>query len=590
MNILSCNYNHDGAVAIISDGILRAYVNTERLSRIKKHPGVTKEAFDEVLRIVKISPQEIDYIILNNLNYMFAPDYIARRGGYEQDSWENILIEIDEDEGSDYGDKASSSSKEIRKNNKVFCNTKDFGVVFEQNDIWPKIRNNKLSFETHAFFRGFRRPCLINPPHYLLHASNVYYSSPFRSSMVFVWDPTGFEAFIGKDNKLYPIFNDKSLNMINLGAVYAEISKDILSEGSLTSAGKMMGLAPYGRHQINKEVLDRARFLGANYNNLYSFLDTESNSLPIYYKEQSRQLNAKKAFLTQTLFENQLIYVFKLLYQYAKTHNVEPNICLSGGSSLNCIANEKAFSSSKFKNIFLHPACGDDGTAIGGGMYLWHQILGNQKAHSYSNKELMYSLREYTEEDIKKSLESFKDNLIIKKDYEYIETTVELLIKGKIVAWFEGGSEIGPRALGHRSIIADPRSNTVKDFINSEIKQRESFRPFAPSILREHCKEWFNIENSPFMLRAAPVLKNILPGISHVDNSSRPQTVTSEDNLNYYNLILSFYKRTNIPAILNTSFNIKGEPIVETPSDAIKSFMNSKIDVLVFPNFVITRK
>ena len=158
------------------------------------------------------------------------------------------------------------------------------------------------------------------------------------------------------------------------------------------------------------------------------------------------------------------------------------------------------------------------------------------------------------------------------------------------MAWFDGGSEIGPRALGHRSILADPRSKTIRDFLNGEVKGRESYRPLAPSILEEYSEEWFDIKDSPFMLRAAKILNNSLPGISHVDQTSRPQTVNEKDNLNYYNLIKEFFKKTGVPMLLDTSFNVKGEPIVESPKDAIKSFLNSRIDVLIFPNLIVTKK
>ncbi|NBP01175.1 MAG: carbamoyltransferase, partial [Proteobacteria bacterium] len=557
-------------------------VNTERLSRIKKHPGVTKEAFDLLLKNARISPAEIDYIVLNNLNYMFSPDFILNRGSYEQDSWEEILIECQED----HKDESTSS---ISKDSKKFVDVKNFGVLFEPGNPFPRLNNNRINYETHAFFRGFRRQCLVNPPHYLLHASTVYYSSPFKSAIIFVWDPTGFEAFVGKDNKIHQIFNDRSLNMVNLGSVYAEVSNEVMSEGSLTSAGKMMGLSPYGKRPLPKEALEYDLFLDDNRERLFSFLKESSENNPIFYKEKNINLNCGKAFLTQSIFENQLSYIFKLLYQYSLSQGIEPNICLSGGSALNCIANEKAFKSSKFKNIFLHPACGDDGTSIGGGMYLWHQILDNKNV-IHKNKELMYSTRNYSAKEIKEALDLYKDQINILEDTNYIEVTSHLLSNGKIIAWFDGESEIGPRALGHRSILADARSNTIRDFINNEIKQRETFRPFAPSILKEHSLEWFGIDNSPFMLRAAPILKNILPGISHVDGTSRPQTVDKEDNPTYHKLILSFFNRTNIPMILNTSFNIKGEPIVETPKDAIRSFLSSKIDVLVFPNLIIKKK
>lgn len=572
MNILSCNYNHDGSAAILSDGKIKAYLSTERFSRIKKHPGATKEVFDELFKIAEVSPADIDLYLLNNLNYMFAPKYYSDNNGYFQNTWENFIIEDTDENGK-----------------KVFLDVKDYGLDPHSKDFFPKIKNNRANFQTHAYFRGFRRPCIINPPHYLSHASAVYYSSPFDSSIIFVWDPTGFEAFIGKGNKIYPIFNDQDLRMINLGQIYAQVSEQILSEDSLTGAGKMMGLSAYGAKALNKNIFDYNLFLNKDYDNFFKILKNESEKDTLYYKERLKELNATKAFVVQSIFENQLEYIFKLAYQYSVLHDIEPNICLSGGSTLNCIANEKAFKKSKFKNIFLHPACGDDGTSIGSALAYWHNELGNPK-QKYSNADLMYSRKEYTSKDIKDSMDLFQDRINFRADTDYIKIAAELLSNGKVLAWFDGGSEIGPRALGHRSILADPRSKTIRDFLNGEVKSRESYRPLAPSILEEYSEKWFDIKDSPFMLRAAKILKDSLPGISHVDQTSRPQTVNEKDNLNYYNLIKAFFEITGVPMVLDTSFNVKGEPIVESPKDAIKSFLNSRIDALIFPNLIVTKK
>ena len=575
MNILSCNYNHDGSAAILKDGKISAYLNTERFCRIKKCPGATKEVIDELLKIADLAPSDIDLLVLNNLNYMFSPIYYSENNGYYQDLWENFLIEDIDTNGK-----------------KTFVDIKNYGLDTDNKDFFPKLKNIQIGFETYAFFRGFRRPCIINLPHYLIHASTVYYSSPFQSSMIFVWDPTGFEAFIGKGNKVYPIFNDRSLNMANLGFVYAETSEEILSESSLTSAGKMMGLSAYGSKSVKKQAFDYSLFLNRNYNRINEVLKNESSSKTAeFYEEKGKKLNASKAFVCQSIFENQLEYMFKLLYQYSLIHGVEPNICLSGGSTLNCIANEKAFKNSKFKNIFLHPACGDDGTSIGGALAIWHNKCNSPK-EKYSNKELMYTKKEYTLIEIQKATTKFKDKIDLKVDLNCIDSCANALTEGKIIAWFDGGAEIGPRALGHRSILADPRSDKVRDFLNQDVKGRETYRPLAPSILEEYSEEWFGIKDSPFMLRAAKILKDSLPGISHVDNTSRPQTVNKDDNPNYYSLINKFFKKTNVPMILDTSFNIKGEPIVESPENAIKSFIESKIDILVFPshNFIISKR
>jgi carbamoyltransferase len=575
MNILSCNYNHDGSAAILKDGKIAGYVNTERFTRIKKHPGVTKQAFNELFKMANIAPSEIDMYILNNLNYMFSPVYYSENNGYYQNTWENFLIRDD-------------TRKDLLSKDRFF-DIKDYGLDLVNKDFFPKVSNFKLNFSTSAHFRNFQRSCLVNIPHYVLHAAAAYYTSPFKSATIFVWDPTGFEAFIGFGNKIFSIFNDSMLNFINFGRIYAEMSETILLESSLTSAGKLMGLAAYGKSSLDKKFEDFNLFSNSNYANIFDLIKNESNKNPKFYQEKHMKLDAKAAFITQSLLESQLEYMFKFLYQYALVNNIEPNICISGGTGLNCAANEKAFSNSKFKNIFMHPASGDDGTALGGALYHWHHTLDNPK-ESYSNSELMYSKKCYSNFEVEEAVKLFGAEIQVRKTDNYINTAARFIADGKVIAWYEGGSEIGPRALGHRSILGDPRSVSIRDFLNLEVKSRESYRPLAPSILKEYAKEWFGIEESPFMLRSTKILKDSLPGIAHVDGTSRPQVLDAKDNPNYYNLILSFFKITGIPMILDTSFNIKGEPIVETPEDALKSFLRSKIDALVFPGLIITKR
>jgi carbamoyltransferase len=240
--------------------------------------------------------------------------------------------------------------------------------------------------------------------------------------------------------------------------------------------------------------------------------------------------------------------------------------------------------------LHIHPASGDDGTAIGAALWYWYDHLNHPKA-TFSNREIMYSVASYgflLDEVLGR--QRYKGKIRVERTDDFIGRTAGFLAEGKIIGWYQGSSEVGPRALGNRSILADPRSPEMKAILNRKVKFREGFRPFAPSVLNEHAEEWFGLKDSPFMLRVCNVLKDTVPAVTHVDNTARIQTVTAEDNPNYYRLIDAFYQLTGVPILLNTSFNIKGGPIVETPQDAVDCFLGTEMDVLVFAGRIILKE
>jgi carbamoyltransferase len=290
-------------------------------------------------------------------------------------------------------------------------------------------------------------------------------------------------------------------------------------------------------------------------------------------------LNATLAYDVQRALEVQLTAALGLLAERARAAGVEPNVCLSGGTALNSVANQIAFRASPFERIHLHPACGDDGTAIGAALWYWHGKLGQPRRH-YTNAELMYSRKIYDDE-IETAATAHGAVLRVERCDDYCRHAARLLADGYIVGWFQGGSEIGPRALGHRSILADPRDPAMKERLNGRVKFREAFRPFAPSVLNDCADEWFGLADSPFMLRVCGVRKDGIPAVTHVDRTARVQTVRAEDNPAFYDLISSFYANTGVPLLLNTSFNLGGEPIVENPADAISTLLRSGLDCLV---------
>jgi carbamoyltransferase len=348
-------------------------------------------------------------------------------------------------------------------------------------------------------------------------------------------------------------------------------------------AGKVMGLAPYGISENHTDI-PYAKF--GTPEDLYSYSENAHSN---YLYEEGKSLNATAAFNIQQLMEMQLENVLTDLYEMAVREKVEPNICISGGGALNSVANQVAFARSKFDRLHIHPASGDDGTAVGAALWYWYDQLDHPKG-IFSNREIMYSVASY-DQALEEVLgqRAYKEKIRVEKREDFIDIAASYLAQGKIIGWFQGSSEVGPRALGNRSILADPRNPEMKDILNKKVKFREAFRSFAPSVLNEHAEEWFGLKDSPFMLRVCTVLKDEIPAVTHVDGTARIQTVTPADNPNYYRLIDSFYHLTGVPVLLNTSFNIKGLPIVETPKDAIDCFLDTEMDVLVFENMIILK-
>jgi carbamoyltransferase len=271
------------------------------------------------------------------------------------------------------------------------------------------------------------------------------------------------------------------------------------------------------------------------------------------------------------------------------------NLCISGGVGLNCVANYQVLANSGYENIFIYPNAGDNGLAVGQALYVHNVLRGNSRTYISDHD---YLGKAYSSEDVKQAIDRYRNNDQIRIDqYENMQELYDAMASyiesGYITSWWQGRSEFGPRALGNRSILADPRNKGMKDILNYRVKFREGFRPFTPSVLKERAREFFTLDvESPFMLLAPyvqPGKAEIVPAITHVDNTARVQTVARDVNERYYDLIKAFEKKTGVPVLLNTSFNVAGEPIVETPEDAIKCFLSTDLDVLGIDNFVISK-
>jgi carbamoyltransferase len=531
--ILSVNFNHDGAGVILTDGRPAAFVCTERFSRKKKHPGLREEDLDELLAQAGIDITDVDHVLLCNLHNMDSPDVPRLHGSDLKETW------------------------------------------FE---FWVNQRNDTVRI------RGHRLPCTVNPDHHLIHAATPYYTSPFDTAVSLAIDPLGCRAFLGKDHRLYPL-NRGYDEWFNANIGYTHVAEELFGS-SIVGAGKVMGLAPYGRSE-QADAVDWKSV--ATFGELIELASLDA----IYVPVGGRDLNATLAYYIQIGLERQLSAVLEDLAGVCARNGVARNLCLSGGTALNAIANQTCFVASDFERLHLHPACGDDGTAIGAALWYWHHVLGNPR-RAYRSAELMYSVRTYTDDDVRRALDAASaahpDRLTVTRTDDHVRAVAALLAGGATVGWFHGASEVGPRALGHRSLLADPRSPTVRDHLNAHIKYREHFRPFAPSVLNDHAAAWFGLTDSPYMLRACPVLRPDVPAITHVDGTSRIQTVTPDDDPAYYALIDQFRLLTGVPLVLNTSLNTKGLPIDETPAHALDTLLNTGLDHLAFPGLIVGKR
>lgn len=463
--------------------------------------------------------------------------------------------------------------------------------------------------------------------HHLAHASSCYYPSPFIESAILVVDNAGSlvknEKKEGIQTISYGIGENKSINLFNsilgsnwdtsalkingkayqlgdcddsLGHFYKIVSGCIgfkfHDNGTFffPEAGKTMGLAPYGDDRYYNEINQFIKYCDNGYIAMSLCDGKLKNTIAEILKNDSPKdefmCRASVAWAAQKIIEEALLFCGEYLYRETKSKN----LCLAGGVALNCVANGILKQKLPFENIYLFPACGDNGTAIGCAYYGYYKDYAGDKICS----EIVspYFGKDYTDDEINSALD--KSDLIVLKTSDYLMTAAKYIGQGKIIGWYQGGSEFGPRALGHRSILGDPRNANMKDILNYRVKFREGFRPFAPSVLHEDMSEFFTYDTeSPYMLMAFDIKedkRDLVPGVVHVDGTARVQTVTKEANGVYYDLIKEFKKQTGIPILINTSFNIKGEPIAETPEDAVACFLKTGIDILVIGKNIVFKK
>ena len=606
MVVLGIHGGHDASLSVVRDGKLIAAVAIERFTKRKKEEFIYWDEFVRFLEAFELKLDDIDYIAVGYWNDEFVPFMKI----YSPENTKYPLV--------NFG-RAGLESPVINHLNVKYPTRFKVehvkGVGFTLPPMMDRLRipylseeiTDKLIIDINVVIDGYER---IIPgffvDHQTSHASSAYYTSPFGASMIFTAD-----ASMHDHNACSSFFwaRDRRLNLFRpTGYMYGnfyDVATEYCGLGpGITKAGTLMGLSSYG--QVSKNARDNweewtkpswessgieyhiySDWLFLQISGEYPFVGgyrTEiQNREPgshfftreyqmVYGKEDSDSKEVMDiAADIQYVAERSLVKYSNQLYNESKGIGYG-NLCLAGGTMLNCNANYKIKKESGFNNIHLFPACGDDGVSVGAALYVAHTKLNEPRAH-YENHELMYLGPDYN---------YYPRGPYIARELD-VNVVAKKITEGKIVCWYQGRSEFGPRALGNRSFITDPRNKDMKDILNSRVKFREWFRPFAPVVLEEYKEEWFDMDfESPFMLYTVPCKKpQEIPSAVHIDNTSRVQTLKREDNPRFYELIESFFGFTGVPIVMNTSLNIKGRPIVETPDDAMELFNESDADILV---------
>jgi carbamoyltransferase len=482
--------------------------------------------------------------------------------------------------------------------------------------VWPK-----GFFQYHRAMQGWMTKKLWIPnnirtelkykgeilfiPHHESHAASSYLCSGFSDSAIVTVDGVGEWATTtighgqGNDFKLL-----KEIHFPHsLGLLYSAVTY-YLGFKVNSAEYKVMGLAPYGEPRYMKEMhelIDIKEDGSFSLNMEYFTFEhglrmTGKKFEKLFGRERRKGEGTLEPFHKDVARSVQELTneVMQKICAHAKELTGSNNLCLAGGVALNCVTNGKILQSNMFEDIFVQPASGDAGGALGVALAIWNRKFNTNQSTTNTKMEHVYYGREYSNEEIKKFLKEQGLPFDRLEDDELIEAIADLLPGENVIGWFQGRMEYGPRALGNRSIIADARNHENWKKVNLKIKFRESFRPFAPTVLEEKVSEWFDLDRpSPYMLLVADVKEDKreqVPAITHVDGSARIQTINREQNPRYYDLIKKFDEKTGCPVIINTSFNVRGEPIVMSPKDALNCFLHTQMDYLVLGNFLLSKK
>jgi carbamoyltransferase len=561
-------YDHDVSACLLRDGAIAFAIAKERITRNKHASGFYKEVIDYCLQAEGITLDDVD-LIVRNCYILPVPEMEERL------------------------------------------------VYFDAPGFLPEFERGEAA--KHPLYRSHQDK-VVTISHHLAHAYSAFAVSPFEEGVVMIVDGVGsyqsdvMESYpagdmatpLARESESYYKFSgveleclkkvwmepdrgflsDEFYTMPGLGALYSRASTYIF--GDWNKCGELMGLAPYGRHDQVKHLLELTD------GKLQVPRWTDEFKQPHIFdgsnweKSPSMRHWEDLAWRVQDDTENVLLARARWLRETTGAKN----LCMAGGVALNCVANGRVAREAGFENVWIQPAAGDDGIAIGCAYYGWLKILKQRRSfvmdHSYVGKP-------YSEQEAAGALQKFLVRIQVdaKKSDNVCRDTAKLLADQRVIGWFQDRSEFGPRALGNRSLLADPRRPEMKDILNSRVKHRQAFRPFAPIVLAERMTDVFEgDEDSPFMLIAKPVRpewRDRIPAIVHVDGTARVQTVREATNPMLYRLLKEFEALTGVPVLINTSFNIKGEPIVETPEDAVACFLNTGVDHLILHDTVVSK-
>ena len=594
INILGISaFYHDSAATLIQDGNIIAAAQEERFSRKKHDERFPRNAIKYVLEEANIELSQVDYIVFFEKPFLKFERLLETYLAF-----------------APKGFKSFSLAMPIWLREKLFQKKYLFDLLQELDKNFNNIKKIKFS------------------EHHYSHAASAFYPSPFDEAIILTLDGVGEWATTtvahGKGSEITML---KEIHFPHsLGLLYSAFT---YYTGFKVNSGeyKVMGLAPYGKPIYKDLILDNlidvkedgSFRLDMSYFNFATGLTMTNKKFeklfgqPVRKKEDEllTQFHMDIASSIQAVTEE---IVIKLTKDITKKYNLK-NLCMAGGVALNCVANGKVLANKTFENIWVQPAAGDAGGSLGAALAYWYQELKHKrKINPKDSMEGSYLGPRFENSIIEKELVSLNADFKKNSEEELINILADELSRERTVGWFQGRMEFGPRALGARSILADPRSEKIQKELNLKIKFRESFRPFAPSILSEEVSDWFDINNpSPYMLLVADVKKNIqipmtseqeklfgieklnikkskIPAVTHVDYSARIQTVHQETNLRYYKLIKKFKEITGCPILVNTSFNIRGEPIVCSIKDAFRCFMGTNLDILVIEDFIMYKK
>lgn len=575
------SYHPDASAALVADGEIVAAIDEERLNRIKHSPGFPELAIKYCLEKAHIALDDVDCVaVSNNLRINLWRKIAFSLKTFPAKAWPGYF-------------RSYMRQRVLRPLNILVDLTERVGA--DPSKLRAKIRRVE---------------------HHAAHAASTYYTSPFKEAAILTVDGSGdfVTAALSHGNgsvirRLCQTYWPNSLGMF-----YFAVTQ-YLGFHEIGAEGKVMALASYGKPRYMDEFRKVIRLTKDGFRmemdyftfHLPVLIDNWGDPTTAQFYVYRDWLSEKfhRAFgpartpeagytekhmdiasTLQATLEETVFHLLRLLHKKTSADD----LCLAGGVALNCVMNGKVTASTPFKRVFVQPNAGDGGLSLGSALYLYHHEMEMQKKEKLMSASLG---TEFTNTEVRSALE--KARLKYRRYDDITPHVAAHIAGGKIVGWFQGKMEFGPRALGNRSLLADPRRPDMKDIINSRVKMREYFRPFAPSVLEEEAKAFFSVDGfpTPYMLLAVdvhPDKRSSVPAITHVDGTARVQTVDRVLNPRYRRLIEEFKKLTGIPMVLNTSFNLKGEPVVSSPHDAIKSFMATRIDVLAIEDYIVEKE